>query len=111
MSFCARNVRALQILRIHHGESITGSLPDAIGCLVAIQILEVQHVSLRGSLPPAFGYLLALRHFTLISTDVKGSLPDEIGCWISTILTPGEGGEPQIGELFKNFIAVVFENI
>jgi len=98
---------------IHHNEPgwswLTphprGPIPAAIGELVNLTELIVEHSPLSGPIPPEIGNLTNLTHLELWNTSLTGSLPPEIGnlVHLETLMLSGNNfsGEipPEIGNL------------
>lgn len=68
-----------QISKIRlNGKRLTGSLPDALGKLAHLQILDLSNNSLLGAIPATLGRL-PLQELDLSKNQLSGALPPELG--------------------------------
>ena len=98
---------------IHHNEPgwswLTphprGPIPAAIGELVNLTELIVEHSPLDGPIPPEIGNLTNLTHLEFWNTNLTGPLPSEIGNLVNleTLMLSGNNFTGQIPEGIGNF--------
>ena len=61
-----------------NGKRLTGSLPDALGKLRHLELLDLSNNSLQGAIPPTLGSL-PLQELDLSKNQLSGALPAELG--------------------------------
>ncbi|KAI5081867.1 hypothetical protein GOP47_0001610 [Adiantum capillus-veneris] len=61
------------------GLSLTGTLPEDVGLLTALETLDLSQNELTGKLPPQLGKLVNLHNLRLQSNKFTGSIPPELG--------------------------------
>lgn len=59
--------------------SLTGTIPESIGSLTALQSLVLDFNSFQGTIPESIGKLTALRYLSIGVNALTGSIPDSIG--------------------------------
>jgi len=59
--------------------SLSGSIPDSIGTLAALDTIDLFHTGLSGTIPNSIGHLTALIRLDLDRTSVSGTIPDIFG--------------------------------
>ena len=64
---------------ILNANGLSGTLPDALGKLTAVDQFQADENSLTGSIPAAIGEMTALERLTLNSNDLTGSIPCSLG--------------------------------
>lgn len=62
-----------------NSNQVTGQLPDSIGSLKNLQILDLAYNSFWGSIPSAIGNLSSLKVLYLHSNKMNGSIPESFG--------------------------------
>jgi hypothetical protein len=60
-------------------DGITGSLPESLGELADLEILELNYCSLTGEIPACLGKLKNLHVLSLSDNELSGELPEELG--------------------------------
>ena len=61
------------------GNSLTGSIPEELGNLANLKLLELNFNELVGSIPPELGGLSNLEELNLNNNELSGSIPSEFG--------------------------------
>lgn len=60
-------------------DGITGSLPESLGELTDLEVLELNYCSLSGEIPACLGNLKHLHVLSLGDNELSGELPEELG--------------------------------
>lgn len=60
-------------------DGITGSLPESLGELTDLEVLELNYCSLSGEIPASLGKLKHLHVLSLSDNELSGELPEELG--------------------------------
>jgi len=60
-------------------EGLDGSIPEELGQLASLQVLELYNNELSGSIPKELGQLASLQKLSLINNQLSGSIPKELG--------------------------------
>ncbi|MBO7553219.1 MAG: hypothetical protein J6T82_04205, partial [Bacteroidaceae bacterium] len=60
-------------------DGITGSLPESLGELTDLEVLELNYCSLSGEIPACLGNLKHLHVLSLSDNELSGELPEELG--------------------------------
>ena len=84
-------------------DGITGSLPESLGELTDLEVLELNYCSLSGEIPACLGNLKHLHVLSLGDNELSGELPEELGnldLW--TISLNGNNLTGGIPESFVN---------
>lgn len=61
------------------GNALTGSIPDGISALTALQMLNFSNNALTGSIPASIGTMTSLQQIFLSYNQLSGSIPAELG--------------------------------
>ena len=61
------------------GNNLTGSIPDGISALTALQMLNFSNNALTGSIPASIGTMTSLQQIFLSYNQLSGSIPAELG--------------------------------
>ncbi|MES2732635.1 MAG: M4 family metallopeptidase, partial [Bacteroidota bacterium] len=61
------------------GNQLIGSIPDSLGHLSALVVLDVSKNQLSGSIPASLGNLTMLNQINLAVNQLSGSIPDSLG--------------------------------
>ena len=72
------NLNNLQVLNLNDND-LTGSIPEALGNLNNLQVLNLSYNDLTGSIPEALGNLNNLQVLNLGHNDLTGSIPEALG--------------------------------
>ena len=60
-------------------DGITGTLPESLGELTDLEVLELSYCSLSGEIPASLGKLKHLHVLSLSDNELSGELPEELG--------------------------------
>ncbi len=69
----------LQVLMLSDNAGLTGSIPQELGSLSSLFILDLDSDQLSGPIPPELGNLWNLQMLFLGSNQLSGSIPSELG--------------------------------
>lgn len=72
------NLANLRVLDLHDN-ALRGPLPPELGRLSALEALDLSANRLDGAIPPSFGGLQALQSLNLSGNALTGTIPDELG--------------------------------
>lgn len=97
------SLESLEVLDLG-GNILTGSIPAALGNLENLQVLDLSHNRLTRSIPPELGNLESLRTMNLGGNLLWGSIPPELGNLRVEILDLSYNGltgpiPPELGNL------------
>ncbi|CAL5360692.1 unnamed protein product [Camellia sinensis] len=84
--------------------SFSGELPDSIGYLKSLNLLDLANCKFSGSIPGSIGYLKSLNSLDLSDCKFSGSIPDSLGnlTQITTIHLQGNSFNGQIPFTLSN---------
>eukprot|EP00980_Cylindrotheca_fusiformis_P013819 scaffold3579_cov168-Cylindrotheca_fusiformis.AAC.4 len=64
---------------VFNANNLQGSIPEELGRLTQLQLLNLKQNSLTGSLPSTIGFFTNLQKLDVYSNDLVGAIPSEIG--------------------------------
>ncbi|GJP35013.1 hypothetical protein CLOM_g19479 [Closterium sp. NIES-68] len=74
-------ITSLRSLNLALNPKLTGSIPNTLGNLARLTLLDVHGCSLTGSIPSTVGRLTGLRFFLANQNQLSGSIPAQLG-WL-----------------------------
>eukprot|EP00658_Telonema_sp_P-2_P077502 TRINITY_DN7027_c0_g2_i7.p1 TRINITY_DN7027_c0_g2~~TRINITY_DN7027_c0_g2_i7.p1 ORF type:complete len:192 (-),score=22.10 TRINITY_DN7027_c0_g2_i7:160-735(-) len=75
--FCDSTPRVTALDLANNG--LSGTVPDSLGSLAALQSLDLDSNSLSGTVPDSLGSLAALQSLYLATNALSGTVPDSLG--------------------------------
>lgn len=76
---CIASMSSLAYLIANHNNPLGGSIPDALGQLSMLEVLDMSHTQTTGSIPSSLGSLSSLRSLDLSHCILSGAIPDSLG--------------------------------
>ena len=76
--YCNGNTQQVYIISLS-GDNLQGTLPDELGLLTSLTLLDLYDNKLTGTIPTQLGQLTALQRLQLYKNQLGGTIPSQIG--------------------------------